>query len=68
MRPFEKMIERCYTLGQNMPNGVNYDIIRQIFIKIIVQEHVQDDNAFEAASKAYSEGFNNLPLGGTDND
>ncbi len=56
------LVTRCRKLGAAMPSGVDLDIIMKLLTKIIVQEHVNDDDAFEVASKAYSEGFNNITI------
>jgi hypothetical protein len=58
MSPSKQMRERCFKLGQEMPNEVPHDTLMKILAKIIVQEKVLDCDAFEMASKAYAEGFN----------
>lgn len=58
MNPSKKMRERCFKLGQEMPNEVEYYTLMKILAKIIVEEKVLDCDAFEMASKAYAEGFN----------
>ena len=61
--PSERMRKRCYKLGQEMPDKVEHEVLMKILAKVIVQEKVLDCDAFEMASKAYAEGFNNLELG-----
>lgn len=53
------LIDRCRKLGAAMPNGVDHEIVLKLLTKLIVQEHINDDDAFEIASKAYAEGFEN---------
>jgi hypothetical protein len=61
--PAKSMRERCWRLGQEMLNEVEHTVLMNLLAKIIVQEKVLDCDAFEMASKAYSEGFYNIPLG-----
>jgi len=61
--PSEQMRQRCWELGQKMPDKVEHKILMGILAKVIVQEKVLDDDAFKMASKAYSEGFNGFKLG-----
>lgn len=64
--PSERMRKRCWNLGQEMPDQVEHEVLMGILAKVIVQEKVLDEDAFEAASKAYAEGFNGLNLGGSE--
>lgn len=63
--PTDRMRERCYRLGKEMPNKIPHDEVLKLLAKIIVQEKVLDDDAFEIASKAYAKGFQHLKLGET---
>jgi len=56
------LINRCRKLGAAMPSGVDHEIIAKLLTKLIVQEHVNDEDAFEVASEAYAEGFNNITI------
>jgi hypothetical protein len=60
MSALNRMRLRCFKLGKEMPDEVEHEILMKILAKIIVQEKVHDDDAFELASKAYAEGFNGL--------
>ena len=64
--PSERLRKRCWNLGQEMPDKVEHEILMKILAKAIVYEKVLDDDAFEMASKAFAEGFNDLPLGGSE--
>ena len=61
--PSEQMRQRCWKLGQEMPDEVEHETLMKILAKVIVQEKVLDDDAFKMASKAYAEGFNGFELG-----
>ena len=64
--PADRMRKRCFKLGEQMPDKVEHQTLMGILAKVIVQEKVLDEDAFEAASKAYAEGFNGLNLGGSE--
>jgi hypothetical protein len=63
-----RMRLRCFKLGKEMPDEIEYEILMKILAKIIVQEKVQDDDAFDYASKAYNEGFLDLSMGALTDD
>jgi hypothetical protein len=53
----ERMMERCRKLGKVMPISISKETLKVIFTKIIVEEKVNDDDAFEMASKSFKETF-----------
>lgn len=66
--PENRMRKRCYELGKLTPDKVPHKTLMKMLAKIIVEEKVRDDDAFEMASKAFAEGFNGLGLGDLKND
>jgi hypothetical protein len=63
--PLERLINRSRELGKITPNKVKHETILELLAKIIVEEKVLDEDAFEVASKAFAEGFNNVNKGET---
>jgi hypothetical protein len=63
-----RMRLRCFKLGKEMPDEVEHEILMKILAKVIVQEKVQDDDAFDYASSAYAEGFSGANMGDMTND
>lgn len=57
MNSIERLINRCHELGGLMPRKVENTELAKILAKIIVEEKVMDEDAFEIASKAFAEGF-----------
>jgi len=57
MGDLAQLKQKCYDLGKAMPNGVSHETLIKLLAKIIVQEKIHDEDAFEIASKAYSDSF-----------
>ena len=58
----QRLIRRCRKLGQAMPSKISHETLAEILTKIIVEEKMNSIEAFIIASKAFSEGFNNVEL------
>ena len=58
----------CYEMGQQSEDKIPYGDLMKKLAKVIVQEKVMDEEAFEIASKAFAEGFQGLKLGELGND
>ena len=66
MSSIDELKQQCYDLGKSMPDKVPHTTLMKILAKIIVEKGVNDDDAFDLASRAYTEGFQGLKLGATD--
>jgi hypothetical protein len=55
---FDNFITRCKELGRSSPIELTGADLSTALAKIIVNEKVQDDDAFEIAEKYYNEGRN----------
>lgn len=58
---FDNFITRCKDLGRTSTKELTGDDLSQALAKIIVNEKVLDDDAFEIAAKYYHEGRDSVP-------
>ena len=56
--PVKRMQERCYKMGQETTDFIEHEALIKKLAKVIVQEKVMDEEAFEMAQQAFSEGCN----------
>lgn len=66
--PVSRMQERCYAMGYATKDFIEHEELMQKLVKVIVQEKVMDEEAFELAKQAFAEGCNDKNLGDLNND
>jgi hypothetical protein len=59
---FDNFISRCKELGKEPAPELTGDALSTALAKIIVNEKVLDDDAFELAAKCYHEGRASMPI------
>ena len=58
MNSLKRMQDKCYQLGVEMEKEVDDETLQKLFAKVIVQEKILDDDAFEIANTFFERGRN----------